>query len=103
MRRLKLIDKSTNSDYLNIFRPIARYLVFGHVLDDFNELSVDERRKIDLLAERVKIYKTTEDFHMESINKINIPNRIVDLVLIGPPDLVNKRKIRLSRRRKMVP
>ena len=79
-----MIHKSTNSDYLNIFRPIARYLVFSsHVLDDFNELSVDERRKIDLLQKESRFTRQQKTFHRTHQEKINIPNRIVDLVLIG--------------------
>lgn len=100
--RLKLIDKITNLTFPNDFRPIARYLVFGDLLDNFNELSEHERNKIDRLAKEIKIYKTVEDFHMESINKINIPNRIVDLVLIGPSNLVNERRIQLSRQRRIL-
>ena len=71
------------------FYPIVKYLIFGRSYLQYmdNEsfpLKHNEIARIKLYKrETLKFTKTSQDFYLESFNGVSIPNRIIDLVIIG--------------------
>ena len=116
LRRVKLVGGDqiikTMEDFFSIqdvpkFYPIVKYLIFGRSYLQYmdNEsfpLKHNEIARIKLLKKSFKIYKTSQDFYLESFNGVSIPNRIIDLVLIGNPSSVAEQYKKLMWKKKFL-
>lgn len=105
--RFMLINPAEKIEPIEKFRPIIKYLAFGrkyleYMFTEPIPLRENEIFKIDLLKRRFKIYKTSEDFHVESLLKISVPNRIIDLLLLGTPHMVQKEYLCITQERKIL-
>lgn len=86
------------------YRPIVKYLAFGrrYLISSLPEaipLNNREISDLDNWSSNIGVYKTREDFHVASVGKLHVPNRIVDVILIGNPSSVEQRRKVLARER----